>query len=83
MVNSHELHFASIWENVSDAVPNNIAVISGNNYYLTTWRMNLISGTGGDSFSADDLDQYHFNWGGHHQNNKLPSWVYIYISRHK
>ena len=36
MANSHELHFATIWENVSDAVPNNIAVISGNKE--KTWR---------------------------------------------
>ena len=36
MANSHELHFATIWENVSDAVPNNIAVISGNEE--KTWR---------------------------------------------
>ena len=36
MANSHELHFATIWENVSDAVPNNTAVISGNEE--KTWR---------------------------------------------
>ena len=36
MVNSHELHFATIWENVSDAVPDSIAVISDNKE--KTWR---------------------------------------------
>ena len=36
MVNSKVLHFANIWENVSDIIPDEIAVISGND--TKTWK---------------------------------------------
>ena len=36
MVNSKVLHFADIWENVSDIIPDDIAVISGSD--KKTWK---------------------------------------------
>ena len=36
MLNSHDLHFANIWEHVSDIIPNRIAVVCGEN--KKTWR---------------------------------------------
>jgi len=36
MLNSNDLHFANIWEHVSDIIPNRIAVVCGEN--KKTWR---------------------------------------------
>ena len=36
MLNSHDLHFANIWEHVSDIIPNRIALVCGNN--KKTWK---------------------------------------------
>ena len=36
MLNSNDLHFANIWEHVSDIIPNRIAIVCGEN--KKTWR---------------------------------------------
>ena len=36
MLNSHDLHFANIWEHVSDIIPNRIAIVCGKN--KKTWK---------------------------------------------
>ena len=36
MLNSHDLHFANIWEHVSDIIPNRIALVCGKN--KKTWK---------------------------------------------